>query len=86
MMNKSQVDFWRQGIESRLEELTVNGAKQNGELSHIKESVDEIKSMVKEQNGRVRKLEQQTSAIKAIGSSLAIVFSALIGWMFENKG
>tara|TARA_R100000995_G_scaffold71176_1_gene39810 strand:+ start:178 stop:438 length:261 start_codon:yes stop_codon:yes gene_type:complete len=86
MMNKSQVDIWRQGIESRLEELTVNGAKQNGELSHIKESVDEIKSMVKEQNGRVRKLEQQTSAIKAIGSSLAIVFSALIGWMFENKG
>ena len=77
MMNKSQVDIWRQGIESRLEELTVNGAKQNGELSHIKESVDEIKSMVKEQNGRVRKLEQQTSAIKAIGSSLAIVFSAL---------
>ena len=86
MMNKSQVDIWRQGIESRLEELTINGAKQNGELSHIKESVDEIKSMVKEQNGRVRKLEQQTSAIKAIGSSLAIVFSALIGWMFENKG
>ena len=86
MMNKSQVDIWRQGIESRLEELTVNGAKQNGELSHIKESVDEIKSMVKEQNGRVSKLEQQTSAIKAIGSSLAIVFSALIGWMFENKG
>lgn len=86
MMNKSQVDTWRQGIESRLEELTVNGVKQNGELSHIKESVDEIKSMVKEQNGRVRKLEQQTSAIKAIGSSLAIVFSALIGWMFENKG
>ena len=86
MMNKSQVDIWRQGIESRLEELTVNGAKQNGELSHIKESVDEIKSMVKEQNGRVRKLEQQTSATKAIGSSLAIVFSALIGWMFENKG
>ena len=86
MMNKSQVDIWRQGIESRLEELTVNGAKQNGELSHIKESVDEIKSMVKEQNGRVRKLEQQTSAIKAIGSSIAIVFSALIGWMFENKG
>lgn len=86
MMNKSQVDIWRQEIESRLEELTVNGAKQNGELSHIKESVDEIKSMVKEQNGRVRKLEQQTSAIKAIGSSLAIVFSALIGWMFENKG
>ena len=86
MMNKSQVDIWRQEIESRLEELTVNGAKQNGELSHIKESVDEIKSMVKEQNGRVRKLEQQTSAIKAIGSSLAIVFSALIGWLFENKG
>ena len=85
-MNKARIDEWREIVEKRLEELSIVNAKQSGELTHIKESVDEIKSMVKEQNGRVRKLEQQTSAIKAIGSSLAIVFSALIGWMFENKG
>ena len=60
-------------------------AKQSSELFHIKESVDEIKAMVKEQNGRVRKLEQQTSAIKAIGSSVAVVFSAVIGWLFNTR-
>jgi len=60
-------------------------AKQSSELFHIKESVDEIKDMVKEQNGRVRKLEQQTSAIKAIGSSVAVVFSAVIGWLFNTR-
>jgi hypothetical protein len=85
-MNKAQVDDWRQGVDSRLEELTLINAKQSSELIHIKLSVDEIKSIVKEQNGRVRKLEQQTSAIKAIGSAFAIVFSALIGWMFDSKG
>ena len=60
-MNKVEVEHWRIGVDSRLEELTVMGAKQNSELAHIKESVEEIKSLVKEQNGRVRVLEQQTS-------------------------
>ena len=55
-MNKVEVEHWRVGVDSRLEELTVMGAKQNSELAHIKESVDEIKGLVKEQNGRVRVL------------------------------
>jgi hypothetical protein len=62
-VNKARIDEWRVVVESRLEELTIINAKQSSELFHIKESVDEIKAMVKEQNGRVRKLEQQTSAI-----------------------
>ena len=84
-MNKARIDEWRVVVESRLEELTIINAKQSSELFHIKESVDEIKVMVKEQNGRVRKLEQQTSAIKAIGSSVAVVFSAVIGWLFNTR-
>jgi len=74
---------WRAGVNSRLEELTILGAKQNGELAHIKETTDEIKELVKEQNGRVRWLEQQTTAIKAVGSLLAVVFSGFIGWLFK---
>ncbi len=84
-MNRIEVDTWRVGVESRLEELTVMGAKQNSELAHIKESADEIKAMVKEQNGRVRWLEQQNSAMKAVGSVLAVVFSGFIGWLFKIR-
>ena len=59
-MNKVEVEHWRVGVDSRLEELTVMGAKQNSELAHTKESVDEIRGLVKEQNGRGRAIEQQT--------------------------
>ena len=84
-MNKVEVEHWRVGVDSRLEELTVMGAKQNSELAHIKEYVDEIKGLVKEQNGRVRVLEQQTSAIKAVGSAIAVIFSGFIGWLFNIR-
>jgi uncharacterized coiled-coil protein SlyX len=84
-MNKARIDEWREIVEKRLEELSIVNAKQSSELTHIKESVDEIKSMVKEQNGRVRSLEQQTSAIKAIGSVVITVFSGIIGWIFQTR-
>ena len=84
-MNKARIDEWREIVEKRLEELSIVNAKQSGELTHIKESVDEIKSMVKEQNGRVRSLEQQTSAMKAIGSVVITVFSGIIGWIFQTR-
>jgi uncharacterized coiled-coil protein SlyX len=84
-MNKARIDEWREIVEKRLEELSIVNAKQSSELTHIKESVDEIKSMVKEQNGRVRSLEQQTSAMKAIGSVVITVFSGIIGWIFQTR-
>jgi len=79
------MDKGKTGVNYRLEELTVLGAKQNSELAHIKETTDEIKELVKEQNGRVRWLEQQTTAIKAIGVPLAVVFSGFIGWLFNTR-
>jgi hypothetical protein len=59
------------------------GAKQNSDIHYIKDTVDEIKVLVREQNGRVRLLEQQTTAIKAVGSLIAVVFSGFIGWLFK---
>lgn len=79
------VNDYRESVQARLEELTVMSAKQNSELSQIKESVDEIKTLVKEQNGRVRVLEKETSGIKAIGSVLSIVFAGFISWLFKMK-
>ena len=84
-MNKNQVDNWRTDTQARLEELTIMSAKQNSAIHYIKDTVDEIKSLVKEQNGRVRVLEQQTSAIKAIGAAVTVVFSGFIGWLFNAR-
>ena len=84
-MNRNQVDNWRTDTQDRLEELTIMSAKQNSDIHYIKDTVDEIKSLVKEQNGRVRVLEQQTSAIKAIGAAVTVVFSGFIGWLFNVR-
>jgi len=83
-VNKNQVDGWRTDTQARLEELTVMSAKQSGEISHIKETVDEIKTLVKEQNGRVRKLESSVSSIQSVGSFVALVFGSLIGWLYKG--
>ena len=84
-MKQSRIDAWREAVESRLEEISIVNAKQSGELSHIKESVDEIKSMVKEQNGRVRTLEKQTSALQSAGSVITVIIGGLIGWLFNTR-
>ena len=84
-MNKSEVDKYRTDIHSRLEELTVMGAKQNSDLFHIKESVDEVKVLVKEQNGRGRVLEASVSRMQGIGSMVTVVFGSLIGWLFKGE-
>jgi len=84
-MNKSRIDEWRSGVESRLEELTIFSTKQNSDIEYIKKSTDEIKKLVKEQNGRVRTLEQKTSAMQAVTSVMGIVFAGLIGWLFKIK-
>jgi len=73
-------------VESRLEELTVMSAKQNSDIHYIKESVDEIKELVKAQNGRVRTNESAIARIQGVGGIIAIVFSGFIGWLFKMKG
>ena len=83
-MNKNQVDSWREISQARLEELTVVNAKQSSEITHIKETVDDIKVLVKEQNGRVRVLESSVSSIQSVGAFVALVFGSLIGWLYKG--
>tara|TARA_R100001443_G_scaffold50509_1_gene62620 strand:- start:220 stop:474 length:255 start_codon:yes stop_codon:yes gene_type:complete len=84
-MNKVDIERWRLNVDSRLEELTVINAKQSSEVSHIKETTDEIKTLVKEQNGRVRALESSVSRIQGVGSMFVVVFGSLISWLFKGE-
>ena len=83
--NKQGVESYRDCVQSRLEELTVNQASQSSDITHIKESVDRLEIMVKEQNGRIRKNENLLSAVSAIGGVLSVVFGGFIAWLFKGK-
>jgi hypothetical protein len=83
-MNKAQVDEWRGGVESRLEELTVMSAKQNSDIEYIKEATSEIKDLLKDQNGRVRTNESAIAKIQGVGSIVAVIFSAMIGFLLKK--
>jgi len=83
--NKQGVESYRDCVQSRLEELTINQASQSSDITHIKESVDRLEVLVKEQNGRIRKNENLLSAVSAIGGVLSIVFGGFIAWLFKGK-
>ncbi len=83
--NKEGVESYRDCVQSRLEELTINQASQSSDITHIKESVDRLEVLVKEQNGRVRRNENLLSAIAAIGGVLSVVFTGFIAWLFKIK-
>ena len=51
----------------------------------IFKKLDKIEELLATQNGRLRKVEQQNSAIKAMGSMVTVVFSAVIAWLFKLK-
>ena len=83
-MNHKEVENYRTGVQSRLEELTLMNAKQSSDMHYVKESLDEVKTLIKEQNGRVRELEGGMSGIRAIGGMLSVVFSGLFGYLFTK--
>ena len=84
-MNKVDIERWRLNVDSRLEELTIMNAQQSSQVTHIKETTDEIKTLVKEQNGRVRALESSVSRIQGVGSMFVVVFGSLISWLFKGE-
>ena len=83
-MNKAAVDNYRELLQSRLEEMTLMSAQHNSDINYVKDTVDEIKILLKEQNGRVRNNEKALSAITAIGGVLSLVFSGTVAWLFRR--
>ena len=50
----------------------------------MRDDIVEVKEMLKEQNGRVRKNEKAISRIFGMGSVIMGIFSALITWLFNK--
>ena len=84
-MNRKEVDSYREIVQSRLEELTLMNAKQSSDMHYVKESLEEVKIILKEQNGRVRELEGSVSGFKAIGAMISVIFSSLFAYIFTRS-
>ena len=84
-MNKKEVDSYRVVVQTRLEELTIMNAKQSSDMHYVKESLEEVKVILKEQNGRVRSVEGDMSAFKAIGAMISVMFSSLFAYLFTRS-
>jgi len=67
------VNDYRDDVQSRLEEITISNERQRSDLYHIKEVVIEIKELVKEQNGRVRKNTNKIWWIYGLISSFGVI-------------
>jgi len=91
-MNKKEVDTYRYNLISRMEEQTILTASQGSDIKHISENqiqmnknLDEVKALIKEQNGRVRSVEGDVSAFKAIGAMISVMFSSLFAYLFTRS-
>ena len=91
-MNKKEVDSYGIIVQSRLEESAINQASQGSDIKHIFEilsqmgkNIDEVKVLAKEQNGRVRSVEGDMSAFKAIGAMISVMFSSLFAYLFTRS-
>jgi hypothetical protein len=71
-------------INQHREEVIKSLSELNAYSKTMRDDIIEVKDILKEQNGRVRKNEKAISRIFGMGSIVMGVFSALIGWLFNK--
>tara|TARA_R100001594_G_C4042183_1_gene263460 strand:- start:1437 stop:1670 length:234 start_codon:yes stop_codon:yes gene_type:complete len=77
MSSKKTINEHREEVIQSLSEL-------NAYSKTMRDDIVEVKEMLKEQNGRVRKNEKSISRIFGMGSVVMGIFSALITWLFNK--
>ncbi len=83
-MNHKEVELYRGNVQEKLEEMSVHHASQRSDILHIKETVDDVKTLVKEQNARIRANESAISRIQGVGSVFSVVIGGFITWLITK--
>ena len=65
--------------------VTIALTRIKSDVGHIKEKTDEQERLLSKLNDRGGKAETTISAIKGIGSMLAVMFSAVFGFLFSKN-
>ena len=66
------------------EQMVVSLEVLKHDVRHIKETLVDQRTLLREQNGRVRKNEKSIARIFGIGSTVMAVFSGIIAWLFNK--
>ena len=77
MAGKKTINQHREEVLSKLSEL-------NAYSKSMRDDILEVKDMMREQNGRVRKNEKAISRIFGIGSAITTIFTGVIAWLFNK--
>jgi hypothetical protein len=72
-------------IEKHREWVTATLVEIKSGVSHIREKVNTNEEHLFKLNGRLRKAENSVSAIKGVGSLLAVVFGSVFGFLFTKN-
>ena len=65
--------------------ITVHLVRICGDVGHIKEKVNENNKHLRHINGRLRKAENNVTAVKTIGTTLTIVIGIVLTWLGIQK-
>ena len=76
-MNHQEVNEYRNGLKEDMVGIKVS-------LKYLVESQNRQTAHLEAINGRVRSNEKAISAIKGVGSTVALVFTSLIGFLFKR--
>lgn len=71
-------------LEKYREGMVTSLAVLKSDVRHIKETLVDQRSLLRQQNGRVRRNEKSISRIFGMGSVVFGAFSALITWLFNK--
>ena len=72
-------------VEKYREDITLHLTRISSDIEHIKEKVDLTNEHLEKINGRLRTAENNITAIKTIGSTLAVVIGSLLTWIGIDK-
>tara|TARA_R100000781_G_scaffold42793_2_gene29368 strand:+ start:2384 stop:2617 length:234 start_codon:yes stop_codon:yes gene_type:complete len=74
----------KKSINEHREEVIQSLSELNAYSKTMRDDIVEVKEMLREQNGRVRKNEKSISRIFGMGSVVMGIFGALITWLFNK--
>ena len=75
--NKFDLDRYREGIVTSLAILKAD-------VRNTKETLIDLRALLREQNSRIRKNETAISRMVGMGSVIMAIFSGLITWLFKK--
>ena len=81
MGQKRSKDF---DIDKYREHIVTSLTVLKADVRNTKERMVELTSLLREQNGRIRKNEKSIARIFGIGSTIMGVFSGIIAWLFNK--